>query len=281
MSKLYTLLMLISLTLAAPGGRADVLVLVHGYLGGAASWEASGINGMLQANGWHRAGVLPGGALLTPAVEPEGNRAYSVQLPSLAPMMIQADHLQAMLQEVSAMNPGQPVIIAAHSAGGVVARIVLARGGVQDAKALITIASPHLGTTRAIQALDATDTPWPFCIVRNFFSNGAYRAIKNSRGALLDLTPASPGSLLFWLNGQPHPDIGYHSIISTGPQGIGDELVPLFSQDMNNVPALRGRSAVTTVVNGHGLDPQDGHALILALNSLDDAVPGSVTTGEE
>ncbi len=36
----------------------DVLVLVHGFLGSAQSWEQSGINSILQQHGWKRAGVV-------------------------------------------------------------------------------------------------------------------------------------------------------------------------------------------------------------------------------
>ena len=91
---------------------------------------------------------------------------------------------------------------------------------------------------------------------------GSYRAVKSSRGALLDLTPAYPGSLLHWLNAQPHPQIAYYSIVTPGPVGMGDELVPVFSQDMNNVPVLNGRSKTIAVPGGHSLNPQVGIALI-------------------
>lgn len=253
--------------------RADVLVLVHGYLGSAHSWEGSGVSAVLEANGWPRAGVLvagPGGIRLIPAVSAVsgGNAVYAVELPSMAPMMIQADHLQAMLQLIATRHPGEPVNIAAHSAGGVVARIALVRNGVANAGALVTISSPHLGTQRAVQALDATDTPFPFCLVEDFFSGGKYSLIKDSRGALVDLTPAYPGSLLYWLNSQPHPDIAYHSVIRSGPVGMGDELVPAFSQNMNNIPALRGRAKTSVVAAGHVLNPQDGMELVRVLSSL-------------
>jgi len=242
--------------------HADVLVLVHGYMGSADSWESSGVNGVLDSNGWHRAGILAGPRLTPGPGARAVNKTYVVELPSLAPMMVQADHLQAMLRQVSTLNPGQPMIIAAHSAGGVVARIALVRGAVPNAKALITIATPHLGTGRAIQALEATSSSWPVGVVKNLFSNGLYRTVKNSRGALIDLTPAQPGSLLFWLNRQPHPEIAYYTILRTGPVGLGDELVPVFSQDMNNVPALKGRSQVLALASGHSLNREDGRALV-------------------
>lgn len=250
--------------------QADVAVLVHGYLGSANSWESSGVNAVLVADGWKRAGVLRAdayGVELTPVLGDAGeNSLYQVELPSLAPMLLQADLLQAMLQQVAQLHPDEPISLVAHSAGGIVARIVLVRGGVPHAKALITIASPHLGTGRAVQALETSDVPYPFCLVQNFFSGGKTRLLRESRGALLDLVPAQPGTLLFWLNSQPHPAITYHSIVRTGPVGLGDELVPVFSQDMNRVPALQGRSGVSVVNSGHVLNMQDGVVLAKLLS---------------
>ncbi len=127
--QLFAVLLISMVTLSV---KADVLVLVHGYLGSAHSWETSGVNAVLNANGWPRTGMLaagPGGVQMLPAAVTAkgGNAVYAVELPSLAPMMIQADYLQAMLQQVSVHHPGEETHIAAHSAGGVVARIVLVR----------------------------------------------------------------------------------------------------------------------------------------------------------
>jgi pimeloyl-ACP methyl ester carboxylesterase len=252
--------------------KADVLVLVHGYLGSASSWEQSGVNAVLETSGWSRAGVLlagPQGVQVVPVSAGDSdNKAYTVELPSMAPMMVQANYLQAMLQAVSTRHPGEPVILAAHSAGGVVARVVLVRGGVANAKALITIASPHLGTLRAVQALDATDSSGPFGFVKNIFGGDTYHVVKDSWGALVDLTPPYPGSLLYWLNIQQHPDIAYHAVVRTGPVGMGDELVPVYSQDLNNVPALQGKAQVVAVNTGHVLNPQDGVVLAEILKQL-------------
>ncbi len=253
-----------ALLLSLPA-RADVLVLIHGYMGSAASWELSGVNAVLEANGWARAGIQAGPQLIPGPGLKAKNKVYAVELPSLAPLMIQADQLQGELQQIAARHPGEPIILAAHSAGGVVARIALVRSGVPNANALITIASPHLGTLRAVEALDATDDSGPFGFIKDFFGGGLYHTVKASWGALLDLTPAAPGNLLFWLNQQPHPDIRYVSILRTGPVGLGDELVPVFSQDMNNVPALRGRSERVPAYAGHALLPQDGEMLVKLL----------------
>lgn len=126
----------------------------------------------------------------------------------------------------------------------------------------MTIASPHLATTRAIEALEETDGSGPIGMIKDFFGGDLYHTVKHSWGALVELTPAQPGNMLFWLNAQNHQDIAYHSIVCTGPVGLGGELVPLFSQDMNNVPALKGKSGVMPVATGHSLNSQDGVALV-------------------
>ena len=49
--------------------------------------------------------------------------------------------------------PAEPLYLAGHSAGGVVARVVLLGANPFRVAALVTIASPHLGTVRAAQGL--------------------------------------------------------------------------------------------------------------------------------
>ena len=67
---------------------------------------------------------------------------------------------------------------------------------------------------------------------------------------------------MYWLNAQPHPDIGYFSIVRSGDAtGWGDVIVPTYSQDMNNIPALRGRASLVTVPARHGLVPHDGSVI--------------------
>lgn len=268
MKPIKQILAILLLALLTAPARAEVLVLVHGYMGSAASWETSGVNAALAANGWQRAGILVGPQLIPAAAAGSGNRVYAVELPSLAPMMLQADYLQAMLQQIQALNPDQKLIIAAHSAGGVVSRIVLVRGGAPDVTALISIATPHLGTGRAAQALDVTSGGGPVGWLKDMFGGGLYHQVKRSRGALLDLTPEHPGNLLFWLNRQPQPEISYVSIVRSGSFGLGDQVVPAISQDMNNVPALRGRSRTMAVASGHELSPLDGAALVKVLSGL-------------
>jgi pimeloyl-ACP methyl ester carboxylesterase len=250
--------------------RADVVLLVHGYLGNAGSWEFSGVNAVLAHNGWQPAGIIgpgPGGPLLPPPYAKAANKAYTIELPSTAPLMVQSDILIAALQALRSRHSGEKITLVGHSAGGVVARLALVRGGAAGVTRLIVIAAPNLGTERAWQALDATHEGGPVGFVKDVFGGGAYHAVKDSWPVLLDLSPAVPGSLLFWLNGQPHPRIEYVSIVRGAPFGLGDLLVPGFSQDLNNVPALRGQARTVVVPAGHELVAADGTMLASLLNA--------------
>lgn len=248
----------------AGGARADVALLIHGYLGAAHNWETSGVTQTLAAAGWMPAGVIgPGynGPTLPPPSPPAPRKQYSLELPSTAPMMVQSDILMAALKALEARHANEDITLVGHSAGGVVARMALVRGGAGHVKRLISIAAPHLGTERALQALDLTRAGGPLNILKDTFGGDTYRAVKHSWPVLLDLAPAIPGSTLFWLNTQPHPDIEYISLVRGAPQGVGDFLVPGPSQDMNLVPALRGRAKTLLVDSDHALSIIDGRAL--------------------
>ncbi len=263
MKKLPSVILLLVLGLLSSMARADVVVLVHGYLGGAASWDYSGITATLQQHGWQRAGVYvagPAGVQFMPLAGAHPTRSfYAVDLPSEAPVLLQVHQLQTILAAVESRHAGEALVLVGHSAGGVVARAALVGRDNPNVKALITIASPHLGTSRAEQALDATDIPFPFSLVTDFLGGDTYDTAMRSRGLYVDLVRPRPGSLLYWLNAQPHPDIAYVSIVrDQGAAGQGDYVVPAYSQDMNNVPAVRGRSSLITVPAGHGLEPLDG-----------------------
>jgi triacylglycerol lipase len=253
--------------------RADVLVLIHGYLSGAQSWDTSGINTVLERAGWHRAGIFiagPSGSQLIPSPgRPARLKVYVVDLPSEAPILVQSTSLRNILNTINKLNPEEPIVLVGHSAGGVVARAALVLGGASDVKALITIASPHLGTYRAEQALDATEIPFPFSIAADLFGGETYDIAQRSRGLFVDLVRPRPGSLLYWLNSQKHPDLQYFSIVR-GEAAImsGDYIVPGFSQDMNNVPALSGRSTRIAVGTQHGLDVIDGSVIVNVLDGM-------------
>lgn len=273
MKRLILAVLFLLLTMTALSARAEVVVLIHGYLSGAGNWDESGVTTVLQQHGWQRAGVYtagPGGVGFIPAPGMQAsNKFYAVDLPSEAPVLVQVYQLQGILTAIAQRHAQEPVVLVGHSVGGVVARAALVRGNFPDVRALITIASPHLGTWRAEQALDATDISFPFSLVTDFFGGDLYHTARRSRGLYVDLVRPYPGSLLFWLNSQPHPDITYVSIVraETAP-GMGDYVVPAYSQDMNNVPALQGRSTLVTIPANHGLAPQDGAIIVNQLANL-------------
>lgn len=259
------------LLLASYPTRADIMLLIHGYLGDATSWEVSGINSELHTNGWHRAGMFKGSPqgpqLYVTDHQDSENLTYVATLPSNAPISIQADVLNATLDIIKQSYPDKKVILVGHSAGGVVARMALVRHQLQNIKALITIASPHTGTARADQALDITENHGPFNMVKSFVGGNKYNALKHSRGLMFDLQHPRPGNMLYWLNGQVHPDIHYASIVRLNNKGYaGDYYVPGFSQDMNNVPALRGRSSTNATPTSHFLVKQDAYTILTTIS---------------
>ncbi|BAN68576.1 esterase/lipase family protein [endosymbiont of unidentified scaly snail isolate Monju] len=258
--------------------RADVTVLVHGYLGSDRSWVDSGVIAALQDHGhvlrgtWHPS---PQGPVYFPLDKGPGRPLYTVLLPSLAPIVVQADWLAAYLQEIHHRHPRDAITLVGHSAGGVVARMTLVRHRPAGVQRLITIAAPHLGTWRALQALDAVDDDWPPPLqqirrweVRRRLGDPLYHTLRASRGVLQDLVPARPGTLLYWLNQQPHPDIEYIALIRGRTLRLpGDRLVPPFSQDMRQVPAIGTRARAYTTPPGHRLGPHDGRVLAALLAS--------------
>ena len=268
MARLYLLIGLLALLVQTV--RADVLVLVHGYMSDASSWDANGVVQVLAANGWQPAGVLtavPGAVAPTLAQPIAANKVYSVSLPAEAPLQVQAMYLAAQVGVVRQWYPTERLVLAGHSAGGVVARMLVVGGNPYRIDTLVSIASPNLGTVRAAQGLDVVDFNPFFCpgpgleFLKSVFGGAEYDYLEHSRGALIDLLPAESGNVLAWLNQQPHADINYYAIVRGSPDAPGDSIVPAYSQDMNNVPALRGRVNTLFTMAGHGLTPQDGQLL--------------------
>lgn len=253
---------LLALLFVACTARADVMVLVHGYLGDAESWESQGITAVLAAHGWRYGGQLTPGTRVfgSEPPPPPGRRGwlYTVNLPSTAPLMHQSDLLWALLQKVFDRHPGEPLVLVGHSAGGVLARLALVRFGRRDITTLISIASPHLGTPRAIDGLGIIQDSGPFELLKELVGGSDYRRAKKSGATLWDLSPPRPGNMLFWLNGQEHPDIRYVSVLRLPDRDGGDDIVPVFSQDMNQVATLRGKAEIVQTFGDHALARSDG-----------------------
>jgi pimeloyl-ACP methyl ester carboxylesterase len=261
-------LLITFLFFTSQAASADIMLLIHGYLGDATSWERSGINSELHQHGWHRAGMFRGspmGPQLYTTEYPDNseNQVYVAELPSMEPVFVQADILKNIIDIIKQQHKNKDIILVGHSAGGVVARMAMIRHQMKDISALITIASPHIGTGRADQALNITKNHGPFNMVKSFVGGEGYDALRHSRGLMVDLRHPQPGNLLYWLNSQPHPDIQYASIIRTKNNGAqGDYYVPGFSQNMNNVPVLQGKSATFVAPTSHFLVRQDANTII-------------------
>jgi triacylglycerol lipase len=267
---LATLLFL--LLIWAHAAPASVMVLVHGYLGDGQSFHRGGVVEALRVAGWHYAGDwrhAPDGRVRLVNDSGVGERTvYTVTLPATAPLALQADWLTAMRRATEQRHPDEPITLVGHSAGGVVGRLALIRGGAGSVEHLITIASPHLGTERALQALQATNSGGMFGPFRQIFTRQAvgghnYEALRQSQAVLFDLAPPHQGNLLGWLNVQKHPEITYDAVVrNTGFRMGGDILIPAWSQDLNQVPALRGRATVITSPLEHGLTPSDATLIL-------------------
>lgn len=257
-------LLILLLAFAPVVVQADAVVLIHGYLGDADNWRESTVTDQLEAAGWRYGGVL--GLGWQGLGWPRGGKTYySAALPSEAPLLIQLDYLAPFLELVRARHPGESLVLVGHSAGGVLARLYMVKYPLAGVDVLVTIASPHLGTeTAEIGALVGT-TPlaWLAPLL------GA-EVFNRSQALYRDLVRERPGSLLFWLNRQPHPDALYVSIVRQNDSalGLGELLVPTWSQDMNHVLALRGRARVLTTRGGHMITPQDGELLLQVLRQL-------------
>lgn len=262
-NRYLSLLALVLLATQLQVARADVAVLVHGYMSDAGTWYFNGIDAHLRHAGWRNGAENTGEAAAS-----NTHTYYTIQLPSLAPAIVQSDWLHSTVESIRKAHPREKITLVGHSAGGVVSRLMLVRHGSTGIEHLITLAAPHLGTERAIQALDATDNSGLFgmfkeWLVRDAVGNGTYETVRHSRAILMDLAPPRPGSMLYWLNSQPHPEITYTSVVRTGGYAVpGDMLVPSFSQDMNQVPVLRGKSEVILSAQGHELSPMDGRLIV-------------------
>jgi len=256
--------LLLVLILPVRSSRADALVLVHGYLGDANSWFSSGVANGLRRAGWHFGGTLASGrqGVTVRGGEAGDKRFYVMSLPSEAPFEYQLRLLQPMLKAVRKRHPDEPLTLVGHSLGAVLARYAMVVDPDLKVKGLVSIAGPHLGTDKAELGLLAGSTP--LSMMAPMIGAGT---INRARSLYKELVPAKPGTFLFWLNHQPHPAAMYYSIVRTGGGGasIGDMVVPAYSQDMNNVAALKGRSWVSRSASGHMLERADTAQILEAL----------------
>lgn len=263
--RLITLLLIF---VAPDSVRGETLLLLQGYLEDGNYWREAGVTRVLEKAGWRDAGHLhlgPRGITASRALQRNASRFYTVSLPTRAPLLAQQNHLEKYLAYIRSRNPDESLVLIGHSAGGVLGRLFMVQHPQTGVDALITISSPHLGTDAAEIGVMAGNSPlaWLAPMV------GA-QAFNESQGLYQDLVRERPGSLLFWLNRQEHPMARYISVVRTSDNtlGRGDLVVPAWSQDMNNVYALKGRARSIGVDGNHGLSQSDGDLVVRILRQL-------------
>lgn len=253
--RMRTVLLLLLLG-AVGSAQADIAVLIHGLDSNGFKWRKAGIVQQLVNSGWVDAGHLgPRGPLLyaPPTTgSAEINRLFTVDIPNDAPVEVQAYYLAPMLESLHMAYPNEPITLVGHSAGGLIARFVMINRPDLNINRLVTIATPHLGTKLATMGYMIKSTPMG--MMAEMFDMDP---LPGDSDLLDELRPPKRGNFIGWLGYQSHPPAAYISIVRRG----GDDYVSAFSQNMNNVPALRGRSQVIYTPGGHALNPFDGGIL--------------------
>ncbi len=252
---------------------AQTVLLVHGYNSDAGSWRSSGISSILQRDGWIDAGILdmrPQGVFYYGIKPKETKRTYTANLPSEAPIELQATILSYYVRFLQKQHPEDKIYIIGHSAGGIAARYMMVRWPKLAIDSLVTIASPHLGSQTAKLGTIIGSSLLSF--FAPFMGAGT---INRSQRLYRQLSPENRGNLLGWLNRTPHPKARYISIIhSTSPNpAAGDSVVKGWRQDMNFVPALRGIAQSFVIPSDHALSARDGIALVQILRKLQQPNP--------
>ncbi len=247
---------------------ADTLLLVPGYLGSAQSWRGNGVAFGLDRAGWRDAGHLIAGpfGVMAPGIKVRAKRRfYTLDIPTEAPLAVQADLLARYVALVQKRHPGERVILAGHSAGGVVSRLAMVRYPRLGIYGLITIASPHLGSRMADLGRNISNSPLSW-----FAPFMGVNTINRSRILYHDLGREGPHNILGWLNRTRHPAARYVSIIRSvnGNPVDGDQVSVGWRQDMNMVPALRGQAQTIVSYGNHALRPADGWLIAQILRNF-------------
>lgn len=268
MSVLKLMVALAAFTLATTG-RAETVLLVQGFAAPASDWRSSGVARELALGGWSDAGelTLTDHAVAARAATgaPTYRRFYTLDLPTRQVLRKQLSVLERYVAFTERRHPNESLTLVGHSAGGVLARLFMVEHPEVRVAALITVASPHLGTELAEAGALISDNP----IVGLAALLGA-DPLGRTGGLLKDLVPQRPGTFLYWLNHQEHPPSRYIGVIRE-QQGLAELAVPLRSQNLNSVYALRGRVTTLRSRGRHGLTRADGKLLLSILDRLGSA----------
>ena len=243
--------------------HAETLVLIQGYQATGADWRDSGVVGSLATAGWSDIGHI---GHEVSGLDRPGLRVVTIDLETDAPLYNQLAQLKFATDKIMRARAEERLIFAAHSAGGVLGRLYMVQYPDSKVAALITFATPHLGTESAELGIALGQSPLGLL---SRLLGPDHDLLGRSQGLFSDLIRERPGSLLFWLNRQPHPKAHYISVVRDDTFSLlGDIVVPTWSQDMNQVYALRGRSYLISTDGGHGLRAADGALLVKILRWL-------------
>ena len=191
---------------------ASIGGLDHGALG----YDPDNVVGFSYAGGCTPE-AFGGGAGLLAAELPGGG--YS-SIDTYQPVETSARHLADLIEAIAAARPGQPIDLAAHSLGGVVARRAIEMLEASDAltpvAVVVTIGSPHGGTDLATGAVAISGSQLPSAVVEVVGDDAAEFANADS---VLDIAEAGGGGVV---DPEPPPD----SITVVAVAGSTDLVVP-------------------------------------------------------
>ena len=253
--KKLSIILLLALTVLPLTGQAKALIFIQGYEENGSEWRTHGVTVPLLATGWSDGGHLfdRGFGITVPTHAKGADQFYTVALPTEAPLMLQMQILARYVDAVNLGHPGESLILAGHSVGGVLGRLYMVKNPHVPVAGLVTIASPHRGTglSEAGVILGQTPLSWGLPFI------GA-DSINRSQGLLYDLRREAPINFLFGLNRDLHPVSRYLSVIRN------DWVVSPESQEMRFVAALINSDLTETVFStgDHDLNPDDGRILV-------------------
>ena len=116
-NRLFSSFLLLSASFAA---QADVLVLVHGFMGSPYSWQSSGVLPQLAATGWQPAGIVSASGQQRFAATSGKNPLYLAALSSEAPIPVQVQELTTILHHLQKQHPDESIRIAGQDRKSVV-----------------------------------------------------------------------------------------------------------------------------------------------------------------
>ncbi|WP_018142217.1 triacylglycerol lipase [Thioalkalivibrio sp. ALJ7] len=260
---LWRLLLLVLGLWLLPGlVAAQVVVLVPGGWDRGDSFRHAGFTAALNAAGYADGGrirVVPEAPWFDRAVDPAPRQFYTVDLPSSAALPEQSRALGQMVERLVRRHPDRELILVGHSTGGVVARDWLVRRPHPAVSTLVTFSAPHAGAGWSALARSVADALADSAL--GLYAPFAGLQGLHRRDGLWGPDRASPdAAYLEWLNTREHPPIRYVSVVR-----LADPWVDAASQDMNRLPALRGRAHTLPSPGGHRLEAADGTLLAALL----------------